>query len=198
MYDFGAIAFGMPLDNTYLWKGRKFRDFKEIEYYQYWSKRFELAGLDLVLPIAGVSEAGALMICKQSPLIDLLNSCLRGDGKNGCGNCWKCFHKNGPLGRHFDINAREIQTFLNRTPMPTAMHVLWAVNKMNLTNHLPLRLKPLLQQNFSWWEELYPPSIELIPIEWREHIWKKLTDFLELMQEPYALEHLNLYDENRE
>ena len=27
LFDLGTIAFGMPLDNTYLWKGRKFRSF---------------------------------------------------------------------------------------------------------------------------------------------------------------------------
>ena len=158
MYDIGAIAFGMPIDNSYLWKGRLYRDFGEGEFFQYWSGRFESAGLDLLLPIAGISEAGALKICKQSPLIDLMNSCLRGDGKSGCGDCWKCFHKNGPLGRSFNIEAREIQTFLNRIPMPTAMHALWAIQTMDLSRKAPQHLTPMLERDLSWWSQFYPPS----------------------------------------
>mgnify|MGYP001178442664 CR=1 FL=1 len=197
MYDIGAIAFGMPLDNSYLWKGRLYRDFGEGEFFQYWSERFESAGLDLLLPIAGISEAGALMICKQSPLIDLMNSCLRGDGKNGCGKCWKCFHKNGPLGRYFDIEAREIQTFLNRIPMPTAIHALWAIQTMDLSTKIPLHLVPMLQRDLSWWTKFYPPSKEIIPIMWRDEIFEKISALLEIMDKPYQLEQVNLYDETR-
>jgi len=197
MYDIGAIAFGMPIDNSYLWKGRLYRDFGEGEFFQYWSGRFESAGLDLLLPIAGISEAGALKICKQSPLIDLMNSCLRGDGKSGCGDCWKCFHKNGPLGRSFNIEAREIQTFLNRIPMPTAMHALWAIQTMDLSRKAPQHLTPMLERDLSWWSQFYPPSEKIIPIRWREEILQKITSLLGIMKEPYQLEQVNLYDETR-
>lgn len=110
----------MPLDNTWLIKGRKFREFQESKYFLYWKKRFLAAGIELLLPLSGVSEAGAMLICDQVEILPYLNSCLRGDGITGCGVCWKCFHKNGPLGRSFDINAKEIQIFLNRRPLPTA------------------------------------------------------------------------------
>jgi hypothetical protein len=194
MYDFGAIAFGMPLDNTYLWKGRKFRDFKEIKYFKYWSKRFQSAGLDLLLPIAGISEAGALKICANSEMIQYMNSCLRGDGKNGCGSCWKCFHKNGPIGRSFNIKAREIQTFLNRRPLPTATHVLWALKELNLESEVP-DLDYLLKRDYSWWTKIYPPSKELLPSFWAEEIWEKVGSYLDLMQEPFDIEKINHFDE---
>jgi hypothetical protein len=195
MYDIGAIAFGMPLDNTYLWKGRKFRQFREIEYFQYWSKRFELAGLDLVLPIAGVSEAGALKICANSEIIQFMNSCLRGDGKSGCGSCWKCFHKNGPLGRPFDIKSREIQTFLNRRPLPTATHVLWALKELNLGSEVP-DLTYLLEADYSWWTMIYPPSKDLLPLNWVEEIWDNLCSNLDLMTEPFLLEQIDHFSES--
>ena len=194
LYNLGTIAFGMPLDNTYLWKGRKFRNFLETDYFQYWSKRFAEAGLELLLPIGGISEAGCLQICKESGISEFMNSCLRGDGINGCGKCWKCFHKNGPLGREFNINAREIQTFLNRTPLPTATHALWALKEMNLeeeTSHLT----ELLQTDLSWWTKVYPPSEELHPPLWRDLLNEKLYTYLDKMNQPYALEELNLYKE---
>lgn len=194
LYGFGSIGFGMPLDNTYLWKGRKFRDFEETDYFQYWSKRFADTGLELLLPVAGISEAGCLMICEKSGISEYMNSCLRGDGVNGCGKCWKCFHKNGPLGREFNIKAREIQTFLNRKPLPTATHALWALKEMNLEEETP-HLTELLQNDFSWWTKVYLPSEILHPAEWKQLINENLLKYLDKMEEPYAIESLNLYDE---
>ena len=193
-YDLGAIAFGMPLDNTYLWKGRKFREFEQTDYFRYWSQRFSDVGLDMLLPIAGISEAGSLLICKETGITQFMNSCLRGDGYNGCGKCWKCFHKNGPLGRDIDIHAREIQTFLNRSPMPTATHALWALKEMNLEDETP-HLADLLDNDFSWWTRYYPPSEILHPTEWKEYINQKMLEYFDQMVEPYAIEKLNLYAE---
>ena len=194
LYGFGAIGFGMPLDNTYLMKGRKFRNFEQTDYFQYWSKRFEDAGLELLLPIAGISEAGCLLICQRSGISEHMNSCLRGDGLNGCGKCWKCFHKNGPLGREFNIKAREIQTFLNRKPLPTATHALWAIKEMKMESETP-HLSDLLMNDFSWWTKVYPPSEKLHPIEWRDLLNEKLYTYLEQMEQPYVLETFNLYNE---
>ena len=193
-YNLGAIAFGMPLDNSYLWKGRKFRNFEQTDYFQYWSQRFADAGLDLLLPIVGVSEAGCLLICEKTGISEFMNSCLRGDGKTGCGKCWKCFHKNGPLGRVIDIHAREIQTFLNRSPMPTATHALWALKEMNLEHETP-HLEDLLDNDFSWWTRYYPPSEVLHPTEWKQYIEQKMLEYFDPMVEPYAIEKLNLYAE---
>jgi len=190
----GAIAFGMPLDNSYLWKGRKFRNFAETDYFQYWLKRFADAGLELLLPIAGISEAGCLLICEETGISEFMNSCLRGDGINGCGKCWKCFHKNGPLGRDFNIKAREIQTFLNRKPLPTASHALWALKEMNLEVEVP-HLSELLSNDFSWWTKVYPPYEQLLPLEWRDLLRENLETYLDQMEQPYTLESINLYNE---
>ena len=148
-FDIGAIAFGMPLDNTWLKKGRMFREFSKTQYFEYWNERFSKCGLDLLLPIAGLSEAGAMKICTNEDLLPYLNSCLRGDGVSGCGTCWKCFHKNGPLGRPFDIKASEIQIFLQRRPLPTATHVLWALKQLKLEAEAPDLILSPRKRNFT-------------------------------------------------
>jgi hypothetical protein len=193
-FDLGAIGFGMPIDNTYLWKGRKFRKFEETQYYTYWTKRFAQAGLDLLFPIASISEAGALMIVKQTSWLEHLNSCMRGDGVNGCGRCWKCFHKNGPLGRPFDITSSEIQTFLNKRPMPTATHALWALQIMNQENQVP-DLSHLFTSDLSWWAQVYPPAYNLLPNRWRTSIRNSISEFLKDMEFPHYLEKINHFDE---
>ena len=197
-FDIGAIAFGMPLDNTWLWKGRVFRQFENTDYFQYWRKRFSHAGLDLLLPIAGISEAGAMKICQQSELMPFLNSCMRGEADEGCGECWKCFHKNGPLGRPYNFKSNEIQMFLNRKPIPTAMHALWAIDTMGLKNQAPLAVQELMLNDFSWWEKVYPPSKEIIPNPWREHVWERICTYLETMEVPYPVKAINLYNEKFE
>ena len=194
----GGIAFGMPLDNTWLWKGRTFRSFETSDYFQYWSERFFSAGLDLILPIAGISEAGAMKICQQSGLMPYLNSCLRSRGGDGCGECWKCFLKNGPLGRIYDFNSREIQTFLNRRPIPTATHALWTIKTLNLNSKVSKDLHPLLEMDLSWWVGVYPPAKQILPKRWRKEIWDKTQHYLENMPEPYSVEKVNLFNDLEE
>ena len=193
-HDLGAIGFGMPIDNTYLWKGRKFRAFEETKYYTYWTRRFQDAGLDLLFPIASISEAGALMVVKQSTWLQHLNSCMRGDGSEGCGRCWKCFHKNGPLGRPFDIKAYEIQTYLNKRPMPTATHALWALQTMGHESEIP-DLAHLFERDYAWWAMVYPPGFDLLLDRWRSLIETSVRSKLPVMTEPYDLHRVNHFDE---
>jgi hypothetical protein len=193
-YDIGGLAFGMPLDNTWLSKGRQFREFTETSYYKYWTERFLKAGIELFLPIAGLSEAGAMKICQNEEILPYLNSCLRGDGEKGCGRCWKCFLKNGPLGRPFEIKSREIQTFLHRTPLPTTTHALWALQQLNLQPEIPA-LAPLLKSELSWWTSYYPPAKKILPTRWREETWQKIHQHLTPMVKPYPVESINFYDE---
>ena len=193
-FDIGAIAFGMPLDNTWLKKGRRFREFLETDYYTYWDERFSKCGLDLLLPIAGLSEAGAMKICTNENLLPYLNSCLRGDGVSGCGTCWKCFHKNGPLGRPFDIRASGIQTLLQRRPLPTATHALWAIKQLKLEAEVP-DLKECLKQDFSWWTSYYPPAKNILQERWQEEIWNNISNYLSPMKQPYPVESVHYFED---
>ena len=189
-----SLGFGTPIDNTYLSKGRKYRNFAETNYFNYWTERFVDAGIDLLFPIASISEGGALEIVKSSAISGLVNSCLRGDGIRGCGKCWKCFHKNGPLGRSFDISSREIQIFLRKSPMPTTTHVLWALQTMGLEEKTP-HLSELLDKDYSWWVGFYPPALELLQPDHRESISISIKQILDPMEEPYALDLTNHYGE---
>lgn len=189
--DLKGIAFGTPIDNTWLKKGKQYRNFSEATYFVKWRKKFASAGLHYVLPINHISEAGALEICRKSEFADYVNSCLRGKNQLGCGKCWKCFHKNGPLGRPFDIDSKEINKFLHEKPLRTAQHALWAVKKMNLNDRYP-HLSKYLEEDLGWWEKAYPPGIEIIPDEWRSGIKENSERYLEWMEKPFVLEKVNL------
>ncbi|MGB2353302.1 MAG: hypothetical protein ACPH9J_06295, partial [Candidatus Poseidoniaceae archaeon] len=58
--DLKGISFGTPIDNTWLKKGLTFRDFAMSDYWNYWSKKYERAGLSYNLPINHITEGGAL------------------------------------------------------------------------------------------------------------------------------------------
>ena len=173
-----GVSFGLVIENGWLKKASKFRDFSDSSHWKYWSKRFNEAGLHLVLPTNMISEAGCMKICHSNDIGQHLNSCLRGDGQVGCGKCWKCFHKNGPLGRKIDISSHEISTYLQKRPLRTAMHALWAIKKMKL-EHLVPDLEIQLQQDFSWWENYYAPGLEILPPDLREIIQNNLELNLE-------------------
>ena len=72
------------------------------------------------------------------------------------------------------------------------MHALWAIKKMNL-EHLVPDLKPLLEQDFSWWEDYYPPGLELLPIDLRETIGERLSEYLELMDDHSKLTNVSIF-----
>ena len=190
--DLGTIAFGTPIDNTWLLKGAKFRDFSESTYWVRWKKYFSQAGLHLEFPINHISEAGAMKICKKNGYMDYINSCLRGDGVNGCGKCWKCFNKNGPLGRKIQFDSHEIQTFLSKSPMPTAQHALWAIQVQKLEQRVP-HLASQLRNPLTWWEGYYPPGLDLIGQRWRAEIETNTKKFLQPMVSSAQLEKVDIY-----
>ena len=135
-----------------------------------------------------------MRICENEGILPHMNSCLRGNGMEGCGECWKCFHKNGPLGRPYDIEAREIQTFLNRRPLPTATHALWALKQMGHQSQVP-DLQHHMERDFSWWTCYYPPAKEILPERWKAGIINKISKHLPDMVRPYVVESVNYFDE---
>ncbi len=192
-YDLDSIAMGMPIDNTYLRKGASFRNFGEERHvWKYWSEIFNSVGLAYNTPLAGVSQAGALKIVNDGGFAKYVNSCLRAEGNTGCESCWKCFHKNGVLGRAFDPTSGEIDIFLQKRPLKTAVHVTWVLQKFNLF-HLVPDLKDLESLDLSWWEKYYPPALNLLPEKYLEIQKKSIEKYLDPMPKPYAIEHINLF-----
>ena len=189
--DLSGIAFGTPIDNTWLQKGSKYRDFSNSFYWKYWSRKFDNAGLKYILPINHISEAGAISVCKQSQFVDVVNSCLRGSEDRWCGKCWKCFHKNGPLGRKIVPTSKEITTFLHDTPLRTAQHALWAIKYLKLESLVP-HLISHIKEDLSWWEKAYAPGLELIDEPLRQHIRVKTEQYLKWMESPFLLESIDI------
>jgi len=195
--DLNSLAFGTPIDNTWLNKGKIFRDFQTSKQWTEWVEYFSHAGLHLELPINHISEAGTLRICQKSDLIDSINSCLRGKESTGCGRCWKCFLKNGPLGRQVNPQSKEIQTFLHTAPLRTGQQALWAIQVQGF-EHLAPHLNEHFQQSFEWWEKAYRPGINLIGDSLRSSIETKTQQLLGFMDSPEPLQRVNIYSETHD
>ena len=93
----GRIAFGTPIDNTWLKKGSQYRDFSKSEYWCRWKKHFAFAGLHLELPINHISEAGALRICQKVGLLNTSILACEGMGRKGAESVGNVSTKMDPL-----------------------------------------------------------------------------------------------------
>ena len=182
-----SIGTGMPLENTYLWHGYKYRDFKETWFWKHHSKLFSDVGLSLYQPVAGCSEIVNMNITLQKKWLGWAQSCLRSDIPGEvCGKCWKCFRKNSLLGIPFTLKG-EIETFLSKRPLKQAASTLYSMQKGGVSkegidvNNLFDDLKPLLEENFEFLEKHYPPALELIPMRYREFTTTMLSNFASAM-----------------
>ena len=190
-FDLRGIALGMPIDNTYLWHGHRKRDFSQTGWWKEWNTLLPQIGLDLILPIAGVSEATAVNIVKNGNLGGIVSSCLRAKHP-GCGRCWKCFHKNGMLGHPYDINSREIQKFLNQRPVRTSTHALWWVGQQDHWDQVP-DLEYFKDYDFSWWLQHYSPAFDLLPDWIRDGIQQKIMALTDPIPDDSAFHNWNLF-----
>ena len=189
--DLKSICFGTVLENTWLEKGVKYRNFAESWHWTYWKQRFSHAGLELELPINHLTEATTLKICAQHPLRNSINSCSRGQ-KHGCGECWKCFHKNGPLGRRINPKSKEITTKLAKKPLRSGFHAIWALKTQRLEGLAP-QYKTILNENISWWEQAYEPGLSIISVAMREHIRSQTENYTSFMENHSLLHDVNLH-----
>ena len=92
--NFDSIAFGTILESAYGTSGEKFRQYRDSSHFRLWHSLFESVGLGYSLPVAGVSEVGTAILCRQMALGNFHQSCIRGKWGKPCNNCWKCFRKN--------------------------------------------------------------------------------------------------------
>ena len=194
-----SVAYGLPLENSYLFHGHSGRDFLASKYWVQNSDLFASCGLELFFPSAGLSEFINLKIVNSLPHGSLAQSCLRSNkGGAVCGICWKCFRKNSIRGMNVQISG-EIKKFLEKKPLKQAASTLYAIQKLpdderkNIITYYP-HLKPLLENDFSFLDRFHPNSDKFVPLQYRKQYMDKLNlSFLPMSKtEVENLENLNL------
>ncbi|ANS80536.1 hypothetical protein SGUI_3140 [Serinicoccus hydrothermalis] len=89
-----AVAWGAPLEATYRLQRGYFRDFAGSPFLGEWGEVFAAVGLEVCVPVAGVSEVVTSRIVHTHPLGAAAQSCVRGRRLGRpCGRCAKCARK---------------------------------------------------------------------------------------------------------
>ena len=94
--------------------------------------------------------------------------------------------------RKMDPHSKEIQILLNKMPLRTAQHALWAIQTLNL-EHLVPHLSDELKWSLDWWEEAYRPGLDLIQQPWRNVVQERTEKWLPYMQNEKMLQCVNLF-----
>jgi len=198
-----SIGTGMPLENSYLWHGYKYRDFSSSWFWTHYSKIFSDVGLDLYQPVAGCSEIVNMNIVQKMQWEGWAQSCLRStEAGEVCGRCWKCFRKNSLLGIPFQY-AGEIETFLSKRPLKQAASTIYSIQKggiskegIDVSKKFP-DLESLLSFDFDFLNRYYDPAFELLPQRYRDFSKKRLSNFANPMtsEDVKLLEHIDFFPE---
>lgn len=192
---FDSIAFGMVMESAYSIGRKGFEDYLSRTHYKHYGRLFEAVGTPFNLTVAGISEVGTSSIVLDTPLGSYSQSCIRGVRNSPCNNCWKCFRKdlltraltgekftNEVLDRAFSI--REARKCLRDFPIKHEDVVTYFCSKHSGSHRVMSSLKQRVrggELSVDWLRKWYPPSIELIPQQYREGFAKKLSGFLEPM-----------------
>ena len=202
-YGFDSIGTGMPLENSFLWHGYRYRDFTQSWFWKHHAPLFASVGLELYQPVVGCSEIINMKIVNDTGWEGWAQSCLRSKrpGKV-CGRCWKCFRKNTLLGLPFEY-AGEIEKFLGKRPLKQGASTLYSIQRggvskegVVIVDKFP-DLKPLLELDLDFLNRYIPSSIDLLPARYRRFTEKKLSEYCEQMS-THDLELLSQIDLGQE
>lgn len=196
-YDLDSVATGMPLENSYLFHGQKYRDFKETHFWKKHSAIFESIGLPIYQPVMGCSELVNRQIVESYGFGDFAQSCLRSNAASTCGRCWKCFRKNTLLGKPFEM-SNEISTFLSKKPLKMAASTIYSIQKLRengLADEILERyphIRELIDTDVSFLQGFYPRAVELIPDKYRKVTESLLADCVNEMSNIAKFENFDV------
>ena len=202
-FSLDSLATGMPLENSYLFHGHKYRDFPTSWFWKHYAPMFESIGLPLYQPVAGCSEVVNLAVVVASGWDGWAQSCLRSNkGGDVCGACWKCFRKNTLQGLEFTLSD-EIKTFLSKEPLKQAASTLYSIQRIGPSREgidvsgTFSHLGPLLERDWSFLQRFHDPSMDMIPEKYRRFTRQKLLGHAAPMsdQDMEVLASISLYEE---
>jgi len=205
----GSIAFGTILESAYGIGHEHHIDYPNGSHMRFYGTLLSAAGLEISLPVGGVSEVGTAIIVGASPLGELAQSCIRGKKGSPCMRCWKCFRKEllslalSP-GKDIDLlgmmrNSSEVQIKLSAYPISHENVVTYSIQRIDIGEYPFLRaLRNRLDTKLelSLLDCWYSPSKILIPERYRMQVMEKISKFMKRMskEQESVLENWNMDD----
>jgi len=178
-YKIGYLACGQMMESTWLRNGYEYRDFKESGYWKRHTAIFEKAGFKLYFPVHACSEILTSKIAESGRYYGVGNPCLRSHlGGRSCMNCYKCFRKQMILGNQIPVNPDTLNQ-IKKDKIKQGASLVYAYNKFNFYEHNLEKYKDL---DYSFLEDYYAPSLELIPEEWRPQLEAELSKYASPME----------------
>ncbi len=204
-----SIAFGTILESAYGIGHEHYIDYPNGSHKRFYGTLLSAAGLQISLPVGGVSEVGTCIIVEDSPLGELAQSCIRGKRDSPCMRCWKCFRKELLSlalfpDREIDLegmmrNSSEVQIRLSAYPISHENVVTYSIQRIEASKYpflRPLRNRLDTKLDLSLLGSWYSPSKELVPEKYRLSVIEKISKFMPPMTEEQEqiLENWNMDD----
>ena len=190
-----SVNFGTVLESAFGIGHEEFRDYGNGSHWKLFSTLFEIVGIDLSLPVCGVSEVGTALICQKSPFGYINQSCIRGAWKEPCMVCWKCFRKEMlacALGfQTFDkelfsrtITSPDVIQKLEKVPISHENVLSFSVmglGKQRDKALLALKKRLLPGENLDFLRKWYSPSIYFVTKKYRQEIMSRILSIMPRM-----------------
>ena len=188
-----SISFGTIMESGYGIGHERFHEYLSTAHFRFYSELFRSVGIDLSMPVIGISEVGTAIIGNNSPFGAYSQSCIRGTWKRPCMSCWKCFRKELLSASIGDgdaenlipmLGVNEVQIKLSAYPISHENVLTYALQKLDLDQYpqlKPLASKLDMSLDLSFLEAWYSPSIDLVPDSMRHNIRDKILNFIKVM-----------------
>lgn len=197
--DLGGLAFGYELGSRWLGGDRYLLRYTPDNPmwapHGAWGRLFSAAGLHIVLPVGGVSEAVTMRLALNSPLKAQLRWCLR--GSNGpCRTCGKCLYKEiiqaaverRPLDTPLTAARPVMRKWLKSPPYGGMEMIEYGVAWIPGIERSPLAgaVEHFAAPSVGWLDRCYEPSIAEIPAQWRGQVRAFMAEQVGFMGEDEA------------
>lgn len=204
-----SVSWGVVAESGYRVGHDHFIDFPKRTIFARWDGLFRAVGLCLGAPVAGLSEVATSLIVQKSALAGVAQSCIRGEKNQPCMNCFKCLRKSmldaALLGetyrkQDFDrvIRFRGGEKIVLGLPIKHENVFRWTISRLRVDEPSQVwdAFKHRLEtppRDVSWAGAWYSPSVDLIPIEFRQHALDAIRGYVPSQNE-YQLQEFRSWD----
>lgn len=189
-----SIAFGTVLESASSLGKYEYSQLGGRTIYSRWAPIFSIAGLDISLPVASMSEVLTSRIVLEKGAFMQPQSCVRGTPGSPCRRCFKCFRKSltewalygtpRPSGEiESALASKEVNARLRQSPIHHEVGIAWAAMKIEsdipALRALRARAEAIAATagGLDFMERPYWPNVnEFVPTSIRSTVSQRLED----------------------
>lgn len=188
----GYITSGHNLEDIFMIKGYKYRDFYKSDFYKPWVDLLKRANLKLFLAVAPCSQYLNMKIVKENNLT--AQACLRGTNGEGCNKCYKCFRKkmiDGEFLKDYK-DSKEVMRMITSRPVRMAAGMIYGMNKHKF--NVP-ELEEYKNMDLTFLEDYFEDTLNVIPEEYRDYLRNELNKYANLNSNINLLKNFSVHKE---